>query len=451
MTHVRFFLATLTLVMCGAARSSAQDATPSEQPQLPAADPSLTPAAEPPGANRSEQPQLNAADPSALGTPSDVSAHPSDATPFSSFGAFGGLGGFGGAGADLYGAGIDSAAAEARFIASGAIIITWSENKDAAWGFSKTTGKWTRQELKPPGTEPPMVGDRLGVIQAGSTIYAYSGQAGRWDVLRLPADHHPQVGLHEEFVLVNDGSDIYTFADATGRWTSPDGENVNEGPEQTENRSLFGLGFPGGSPMANVSDVSASVEDLSRKHQELDQTSAQLAGRYREQSATIGPNHPDLQRLKERLAEVVKQAFQARQQLHQAELAEFQRRMQDIQRTIEARQRIQGDIIERRVNELLDPSLQWDAAAPQRATGGGTPSGQVGRRSAGRGPGVVASASPIDPPTAEDDRRPQRELGDLPSPEQLVGVGSFRTRPIRSGLSFPARRSAAFATARSCS
>jgi hypothetical protein len=395
MTQVQFFLAALTLVMCSA-RTSAQDATPSEQPQLPAG-----------------------------GTP--VGANPFGG---SSFGAGGGFGISGRGGANPFGAEMDRAAPEARFVASGAIIITWSENKDAAWGFSKTTGKWTRQELKPPAMEPPTVGDRLGVIQAGSTVYAYSGQTGRWDVLSLPADHHPQVGVHEEFVLVNDGSDIYTFADAIGRWTSPDGKNVNEAAESNDEVRVYPLLGPRRAPYADALTVEpTSVEDLRRKSQEFDQAAAKLAEQYREQSATRGPNHPELVGLKVQLAAAVKQAFQTRQQLHQVELAEFQRRIQDIQRTIEARQQIQDEIIERRVSELLNPQLQWEAAAPPRAAGGGIPSGQVGRRSAGRGP--VASAAAIDPPKAEDTRRPQRELGEMPEQRVRVGVVSDATDPER--------------------
>jgi hypothetical protein len=400
MTHVRLILAALALAACGAATSFAQDSASGDALQLPVADP-------------------------AAGTPPPQQPGVSPTAAESFFGFFGSSGGFG----PTPGAGDADIGPKARFVADEAIILTWSETFDTAWGFSKTTGKWTKQELDPPA-QPPSVGGGMGVMQAGSTIYAYSGTTGRWDVLRLPKDHTPRFAIHNEFVLVNDGADIYTFADAAGRWTSPDGENVNEGAEETGEVRIYPLLGPRGAPSADpLTGDSTPVEDLRRTYKELDQTSAQLARRYREQSTTKGPNHPDLARLKEQLAAAVKQAFQARQQLHQVELAEFQRRMQDVQRTIEARQRIQDEIIERRVNELLDPSLKWDATASAGDRAGAMPTGELAPEGGGaadvagmeqQGSGML---SPLGPATGSMSPRPQRELGDLPELGQWIDVG----------------------------
>ena len=60
------------------------------------------------------------------------------------------------------------------------------------------------------------------------------------------------------------------------------------------------------------------------------------------------------------LREVVRKTFLARQELQRAELAEFAARLDRIQQSIELRDRIADEIIDRRVEELLDPNLKWD-------------------------------------------------------------------------------------------
>jgi thiol-disulfide isomerase/thioredoxin len=64
--------------------------------------------------------------------------------------------------------------------------------------------------------------------------------------------------------------------------------------------------------------------------------------------------------LKVELAMFVKQAFEARQKLQQAELAQLRQRLARIEQRIAARQRIKSAIVDRRVAELLDPALRWE-------------------------------------------------------------------------------------------
>ena len=61
------------------------------------------------------------------------------------------------------------------------------------------------------------------------------------------------------------------------------------------------------------------------------------------------------------LRETVRKAFEARQKLQRAELAEFTQRLQAVRQSIETRERISQQIIDRRVDELLDPNLKWDS------------------------------------------------------------------------------------------
>ncbi|MCG8648498.1 MAG: hypothetical protein MI861_01620, partial [Pirellulales bacterium] len=65
-----------------------------------------------------------------------------------------------------------------------------------------------------------------------------------------------------------------------------------------------------------------------------------------------------------KLKPLVVDAFRAQQQLHQAELESMLQRVQHLKHLVTARQRAERQIIDRRVAELLDPNLQWNAADP---------------------------------------------------------------------------------------
>jgi hypothetical protein len=66
----------------------------------------------------------------------------------------------------------------------------------------------------------------------------------------------------------------------------------------------------------------------------------------------------------------VTEAFEARQDLLRQELAAFRSRLDDLTRTLEDRQLAKNTIIDRRVDELLNPNLRWDVtgATPARTT-----------------------------------------------------------------------------------
>jgi len=111
-----------------------------------------------------------------------------------------------------------------KYLVGTNVVVSWSEKGDAVWGFSKSIGKWTKQEIQPAAEEElvPLVSSSVAAVQIGHAIYAYSGQTGRWDILRLPADREPRVSVDADMVLVSDEEGVYTFANSTGQWSSPD-------------------------------------------------------------------------------------------------------------------------------------------------------------------------------------------------------------------------------------
>jgi hypothetical protein len=108
----------------------------------------------------------------------------------------------------------------------------------------------------------------------------------------------------------------------------------------------------------------ASVEELTSRFEKKDRHAIWLAGQIREVKAGPNPNQGTLDKLSADVRNVVGEAFALRQQLHQAELTELGQRMQRIQQTIEARGRISDAIIQRRVEDLLNPNLRWNNSTP---------------------------------------------------------------------------------------
>lgn len=100
---------------------------------------------------------------------------------------------------------------------------------------------------------------------------------------------------------------------------------------------------------------------LQGEYETHEKRAAELAADIRQRAAAEKSESTRTKELRRELAQVVGAAFAARQQLLQAELGEFRQRMQRIEQTLEQRNRIRAQIIERRVGDLLNPDRQWSA------------------------------------------------------------------------------------------
>jgi hypothetical protein len=335
-----------------------------------------------------------------------------------------------------------SAGSQSRRLMSNKLMIFWSEARDVVWGFSNSLGRWTRQELNPPapagpqlGTSGIVVGDNVAVWRVGSTYYAYSGQTGRWDVLRLPEGRTPPPEVHEELVLVHDGGDVHTFAAATGRWWSPNGQDTtgNGQPEEanikvftlrhakaSEAERLITQLFPrdiqsvaadqrtntlivrGGEETLKVifalltrldeqagatssapaagrtrgpSATPASIAGLAKQYESEERKAAALARQIEEQRTAAWPDKAKVETLSADLRRAVAAAFAARQQLHRAEVSQLQERTAAVQRNLEMREKLSEQIIDRRIKDLLNPDTEWESrsrtAGPAAKSAGG--------------------------------------------------------------------------------
>lgn len=94
--------------------------------------------------------------------------------------------------------------------------------------------------------------------------------------------------------------------------------------------------------------------------QELDRQTSKAAESLRWFLNGLKEPTTDHGKRKAELRKVVRKTFLARQELQRAELAEFAARLKRIQQSIEMRDKIADKIVDRRVEELLDPNLKWN-------------------------------------------------------------------------------------------
>jgi hypothetical protein len=146
-------------------------------------------------------------------------------------------------------------------------------------------------------------------------------------------------------------------------------------------RALRGEGGPQRGAGRNVTRAAASVGRLSADYERLEQEAAQAAADYRRSvnaRTDDSVTRQQQEKAKAALRDRVAAAFAARQALQRAGLEQLRQRFTRIERQIDSREQIRAEIIDRRVEELLNPNLQW------------APPSDAGPRAAPLGPGAFA-------------------------------------------------------------
>jgi len=119
----------------------------------------------------------------------------------------------------------------------------------------------------------------------------------------------------------------------------------------------------GGMPQLSGTGKPTGQLKLREKYDQLERQATRLADQYRDLARKATRTPGDVEALKRRLTDMVNQAFESRQKLQRAELAQLRGRFARIERQIATRDRIKDAIIARRVEKLLDPNLAWQPAS----------------------------------------------------------------------------------------
>jgi hypothetical protein len=140
-------------------------------------------------------------------------------------------------------------------------------------------------------------------------------------------------------------------------------------------------------PREHASPSEAAPQDVRKLRQtfrDLEAQAAQTAAELRNQLRPgSGPEKDRVVNLQQKLRDQVAAAYDARIQMQQAEVNWLRQRLVRIERQLEDRGRLKGQVIDRRIEDLLNPAIQWDpnlAAANDRAAVPETrPEGELGQ------------------------------------------------------------------------
>jgi hypothetical protein len=335
-------------------------------------------------------------------------------------GGYPGGGGFGG---------MQNAKRNMRYVQSKDVMISWSKDHDVLNGYSQTTGRWSSLPIPRQETVVPIVGDTVAAVPHGRIVYAYSGPKGRWDRLELPEGFRAIPSVDHDMVMVNQNDHLYTFSASSGAWTSPtdpsfqeivevfvvdqapvavvietlqrmlnDGQLRQFAATGSDNRItvrasqsemdrirkvIRRLNESRDHRPATVDDPAAAADlsELRNQYQQAEVHTLELAKQIRDQKDQKGV-------LVDQLQEAVENVFELRMQIQQAELDRLRAKLQSVERSLEGRRNARRRIIDRRVEELVNPDVNWDqlTSRPQRPSPNtvavvpvtGTPIGLVG-------------------------------------------------------------------------
>jgi hypothetical protein len=312
-----------------------------------------------------------------------------------------------------------------RPIQSKNLQITWSDDHKELHGFSNTIGEWAKLAIEEQDDIVPIVAESVAAVILDGKIAGYSPEVGNWDVLTLSPGSKSVPNTSNDVATVRDGRHYYTFATASGLWTSPSNPDyqqysvdvpvpttfpagtLNEvlrdahnnatvsfarnnahitgirhhvisaermlkeilekptpstdGPPEQISKSLADM--KGLDSLSPVVDGSGPVV-LPRIIGLLEQQSLNLAKQLRSQTSLSAQD-------KSRLAELVTESLDQKLQKQREAAASLRKKLVLIEKALQSREANRERIIERRVEELLDPNVDWDGlVSPQQSLPG---------------------------------------------------------------------------------
>ncbi len=215
-----------------------------------------------------------------------------------------------------------------------------SRNSGSGGGLAKSSADPAGLPANASGTRPPGSGEGRLAPNAGSSSKGTPSQPARTSLppepTEAPWSHMTQSEWMQKLAPANAGE--------------------ISAPTRALLERFFG---PLVSEQADAASEPRSPSDIPYWNSRVEEAVSRQAGQLRQTPL----DERDAAKVRE-LRSLVHLQFQLRQLQQRAELAEFARRLERIGESIETRERIAGRIVDRRVEELLDPALAWKPQAP---------------------------------------------------------------------------------------
>ncbi|MCR9200448.1 MAG: hypothetical protein NXI04_17570 [Planctomycetaceae bacterium] len=281
---------------------------------------------------------------------------------------------------------IEQADKYGRPVVSTGVTVTWSDDHQELQALSAMTGRWSNVKIPREDLIVPVVGTAVAAVQLQSSVAAYSAESGTWDLLDVGRDEEPIVTVDTSAVKVNfkDSSRMYFFPLKTGVWTSPNDPDYREKEvvvsttgvptsafaEAASNRVSMQTNRGGVQIRGIARHVDAAVRMIEAArvsqagHEGLAIGESQSAGgspdvrlalQLRSAGKTVGPQD------RAKLQSVVESLLQERLD-HQKKMAQqLEAKLRQIEKTLAQREANRELIVSRRVEELLNPDVDWES------------------------------------------------------------------------------------------
>ena len=273
-----------------------------------------------------------------------------------------------------------------------------SRNSGSGGGLEESSADPAGLPANAPGTRPPGLGEGRSAPNAGRSSKGTPSQPARTGLppepTEAPWSHMTPSGWMQKLAPANAG----------------------EVPAQT--RALLERFFgPLVSELADADSEPRSPSDIPYWNSRVEEAVSRQADQLRQTPL----DERDAAKVRE-LRSLVYLQFHLRQLQQRAELAAFASRLERIGESIETRERIAGKIVDRRVEELLDPALAWKPQTPESPL----PVDEMTPRDPNRGPGAPSASNSLLPggesPVGVGPRRPLRET---PVPNEVQSETAF--------------------------
>ncbi|GAB5440784.1 MAG: hypothetical protein Fues2KO_11330 [Fuerstiella sp.] len=269
------------------------------------------------------------------------------------------------------------------------LILSWPADNSQLRAFSFKHSLWSTLDIEPTESLKPVVVDDVAVVRIGDEVAAFSAVTGQWKRLKLRPESDPKISAKGQVAFVVDADHIYTFSATNGNWSSPTDPNYTQRlPAATAFRGT-GQKFqeypvPHSFNVASPADPGVVVNSGVRKAEEA---SLQLARQLRDQEKISNNDRSKLQ-------QAVAQAFDERLAAQEAQLEPLRQKLKRIESTLQTRRENRSNIIEHRMNELLNPDIRWEQLRPEPRL-----SNSTGLNGAAMSPGGVGfPALAVSPP-----------------------------------------------------
>lgn len=229
--------------------------------------------------------------------------------------------------------------------------LKWSKDKDVLYGYSFVIGEWIALDIGPQDRIVPKVYGTVATVQDRNGIAAFSGISGGWDRLELSEPFAAQPRFVDDSVRLQTKDQLYIFAARYGKWTSPvDAHPAQVFPTTTDSSSSS-------EPSHDHHDDGHTIAQLEEAWEHAERKTVEVALGLQRAYAT----EDELDELRKELRDAVESAFSARQMLQEARMNEMRDKLSQIKTALQSRAQRRDRIIERRVEELQDPGLNWQS------------------------------------------------------------------------------------------